>query len=433
MAIEVNSSAICPALYAKRHDRLNNLMNRYRQLLRLPSVKPLVLSAFPSRMAYGMVGLSIFFKTVHETHSIPVAGLAIGLNSLSGAFTSGIRGSLIDRYGQKWPIRIFVPAYVTMLVLLDLTHGSHSILIIAFILGFTAPPINLSVRPIWKSLVPPDILRTAYALDTSVINASGVIGPILATTLALSSHPSSALLTCAASMLVGGIALSFNKAVHGWVPEKKETDTAPLWRHPAMLLLMFEGSFIGFGWGAFNVGVPAFATLQNVPHRTAWILSTMGIANIIGGLLGGLVSRRSSPLKAMLTTYALWFAVSIPLAFTRPDWTMALVGAFIGLCGGALQVFYWEVMEAVRPRGSATASMGWLWTVEGSMAALGSAVGGWIAKTYSPQVCLAITTISTGCGLAIISLGRGRLAAARHLPSAKQDLQAMEDNASPNL
>jgi predicted MFS family arabinose efflux permease len=319
-----------------------------------------------------------------------------------------------------------------MLLLLNLAHTSKSILVLAFILGFTAPPINLSVRPIWKSIVPADVLRTAYALDTSVINASMVIGPIIATTLALSSHPSSALIACAISMLTGGIALNFNKAVGQWTPEKKESGSAPLWKHPAMLLLMFEGCFIGFGWGAFNVGVPAFATLQHVPHRTAWILSTMGIANIIGGLLGGLVSRRSSPLKAMLVTYALWFAVSIPLAFTHPDWTMALVGAFIGLCGGALQVFYWEVMEAVRPRGSATAAMGWLWTVEGSLMALGSAAGGWISKAYSPQICLAITTISIGCGLAILTIGRDRLSAARNIPTKNEDLLAMEANASPN-
>ncbi len=407
-------------------------MNRYRELLRLPHVKTLVLSAFPSRMAYGMVGLSIFFKTIHETNSIPVAGLAIGLNSLSGSFTSGIRGSIIDKYGQKWPIRIFVPAYVSMLLLLNLAHTSKSILVLAFILGFTAPPINLSVRPIWKSIVPADVLRTAYALDTSVINASMVIGPILATTFALSSHPSSALILCAALMLTGGLALNFNKAVSRWVPEKKDQGSQPLWRHPAMLLLMFEGCFIGFGWGAFNVGVPAFATLQHVPHRTAWILSAMGIANIIGGLLGGLVSRRSSPLKALLFTYSFWFLVSLPLAFTRPDWTMALVGVFIGLCGGAIQVFYWEVMEAVRPRGSATASMGWLWTVEGSLMALGSAAGGWISKAFSPQVCLGITTISIGCGLTILTIGRDRLSAARSIPTKKEDLLAMEDNASPN-
>jgi len=407
-------------------------MNRYTELLRLPYVNTLVLSAFPSRMAYGMVSLSIFFKTIHETNSIPVAGLAIGLNSLSGSFTSGVRGSIIDRYGQKWPIRIFVPAYVGMLLILNASHRSSSILVLAFILGFTAPPINLSVRPIWKSIVPANVLRTAYALDTSMINASAVIGPILATTLALSSRPSSALIVCAVLMLIGGIALNFNTAVRDWSPEKKESGSAPLWRHPAMLLLMFEGCFIGFGWGAFNVGVPAFATLQHVPHRTAWILASMGFANIIGGLLGGLVSRTSSPLKAMLTTYGFWFVASLPLAFTHPDWTMALVGVFIGLFGGALQVFYWEVMEAVRPKGSATASMGWLWTVEGSLAAIGSAAGGWISKAYSPQLCLGITTFSTGCGLVIMVLGRNRLSAAKAIPSEEEDLLAMEDNASPN-
>jgi MFS family permease len=279
-------------------------MNRYGQLLRLPHVKSLILSAFPARMAYGMVGLSIFFKAVHETNSIPLAGLAIGVTSLSGALTSGLRGSAIDKYGQKWPIRLFVPAYVAMLLLLNLAHTSHQILILSFILGFSAPPINLSVRPIWKSIVPPDVLRTAYALDTSVINASGVIGPILATTLALSSHPSSSLVTCAALMLVGGFALSLNKAVRKWVPEDKDRGSQPLWRHPAMLLLMLEGSFIGFGWGAFNVGVPAFAILDSERHgsgqhrgRSIWRpgLKKILSSKILIGNLRPLVRRLLAP------------------------------------------------------------------------------------------------------------------------------------------
>lgn len=407
-------------------------MKRYREFLRLPHVKVLLIAAFPARLAYGMVGLSIFFKAVHETNSIPIAGLAIGLNSLSGSFTAGPRGAIMDKYGQKWPLRLFVPAYAALLILLNLAHTSHSILTLAFILGFTAPPINLSIRPLWKSIVPAEYLRTAYAVDTSVINASGVIGPILATTFALSSHPSSALLTAGILMLLGGTFLGFTYASRTWIPEGKEKGGQPLWRNRAMRLLMFEGCFIGFGWGAFNVGVPAFSTLQHVPHRTAWILSVMGISNIIGGLLGGLVSKKSSPLNSLLKTYALWFVLSLPLAFTYPDWTMALVGGFLGLSGGAIQVFYWEVMEAVRPRGSATASMGWLWTVEGSMMALGSAVGGWIAKTFSPRVCLAITTISIGVGLLILTVGRERLSAARRIPTGEQDLQAMEDNASPS-
>ncbi|MBI3429896.1 MAG: MFS transporter, partial [Actinobacteria bacterium] len=286
-------------------------MNRYRELLGLRHVKILVLSAFPARVAYGMVALSIFFKVNYETNSIPLAGLAIGLNSLSGALTAAIRGSVMDRYGQKWPLRIQVPAYSTMLILLNLTHSRQSILILAFLLGVTAPPINLSIRPLWRSIVRGELLRTAYALDTSFINAAGVIGPIIATILSLSTRPGSALLICSALMLLGGGSLALTSVSKNWVPEVKAKGSRPLWRNPAMQLLMFEGCFIGFGWGAFNVAVPAFATLENLPQRTAWILGTMGVSNIIGGLLGGLVSKRSSSLNSLLKAYFLWFLFSL--------------------------------------------------------------------------------------------------------------------------
>ena len=84
----------------------------------------------------------------------------------------------------------------------------------------------------------------------------------------------------------------------------------------------------------------------------------------------------------------------------------------LGLTGGALQVFYFEVLDAVRPKGSATASLGWLWTIEGSMAALGSALGGWVAEAVSPQACLGVTTLMLTAGYLILSFGRKRFTAA---------------------
>ncbi|CAB4669183.1 MAG: MFS transporter [Actinobacteria bacterium] len=395
-------------------------MKSYRDLLRVRHVKTLILAAFPARIAYGMVSLAIFFKATHETNSIPTAGLAIGLNGLAGALTSGIRGSLIDHYGQKWPLRVLVPGYALMLVILNFAHSSILILALAFILGLSAPPINLSIRPLWKSLLAPEQLRTAYALDTAIISAAGVIGPIVATTLALSSHPESALLLCSFLIALGGGCLALTHVSRTWNPEKRIKEEAPLWRHPAMRLLALEGCFIGFGWGAFGVAVPAFATLENLPHRTAWVLSTMGIFNIAGGLLGGLASKKRSSLVVFKRTYIIWLISSLPLAFTYPGWSMVLVGAALGLSGGALQVFYWEVMEAVRPRGSATGSLGWLWTVEGSFASFGAAVGGWISQAISPRVCLGITTLSTICGLVILSIGTPRLSAADK-PPAKEN------------
>ena len=403
-------------------------MNRYRQLFAMPNVWVLVLAAFPARVAYGMVGLALFFKTEQETGSIALAGLVIGANSLAGSFTAGVRGSLIDKYGQKWPLRILVPGYISMMIMVNISHSATFIFVMATIMGLTAPPINLSVRPIWKTIVPGDFLRTAYAVDTSVMNTAGVIGPVIATSLALSKFPGSPLVTAAILMALGGGALATAPVSRDWKPEKKESGARSLWRSPTLRLMMLEGSFIGFGWGLFNVAVPAFATIENVPHRTAWVFAAMGISSIIGGLIAGLLSKRTSSLSAMRKTYFVWFLVSIPIAFTYPGWSMAIAGAFLGFVGGAIQVFYWEVMEAVRPKGSATSYMAWLWTVEGSVMSLGAAVGGILSERISPQFCLALTAVSIGLGSLILTIGKKRLIAADRIPSEEEDLKAMEDN-----
>ena len=387
-------------------------MKQYLQLLKNSMARRLFLAATPARMAYSMIGLAIFFKTERTLDSIPLAGLALGLNGLAGSLTAGLRGNVIDKYGQKWPIRILVPGYALGILILNLAVSKNEILLWSFLLGITAPPINLSVRPLWKQIVSEDQLRTAYGLDTAIMSGTGIIGPAIATLISLSSHPGYALGICSMLMIIGGISLELTINHRNWYTEKKDPEQGRLWHVPAMRLLMIEGAFIGLGWGFFDVGVPAFATLEHVPHRTAWLISIMSFCNVLGGLIAGLIKKRRSAFRTFQITYTIWFICSLPLFFTYPDWTLAIVGAFLGLIGGAQQVFYFEVLDAVRPKGSATASLGWLWTVEGSMAAFGSAIGGWVAKEISPQTCLAVTTLMLAIGFLTLNLGRARFKAA---------------------
>jgi MFS family permease len=305
-------------------------------------------------------------------------------------------------------------------------------LTLAFVMGLSAPPINLSVRPLWKIVVPEKGLRTAYAVDSSIMNFAFVVGPVIATSLALSRFSSSPLFICAALMLLGGISLGMTKVSRNWIPETKGADYQPLWKHKPLQLLMIEGCFIGFGWGLFDVAVPAFTTIEKVPHMTAWIFAAMGVSNVVGGLLAGLVSKKTSSLKAMRRTYGVWFFVSIPMALSYPNWTMIIAGAFLGLVGGAIQVFYWEVMEAIRPQGSPTAMMGWLWSVEGMLMAVGSMAGGFISEHSSPTIALSITALCIGAGYLILALGKSRLIAADRIPTDDEDLAAMKDNANTN-
>jgi len=407
-------------------------MKRYGELFAFPQVITLGISAFPARLAYGMIGLGIFFKAEQETGSVAIAGFAIGLNSLAGSITAGLRGSVMDKWGQKWPLRILVPAYTALILTFNQMETSRAILIAAFVLGITAPPINLSVRPLWKDLVPHSYLRTAYAFDSAMMSSTTVVGPVVVTALALSSRPYLALDVVAALMFIGGAALALTPVSRNWIPEKKEKGQGSLLRNPVMQLLMFEGCFIGFGWGVFDVAVPAFATQENVAHRVAWIFAAFGIANVIGGLLGGLVSRKLAPLPALRRAYFFWLIACIPIVLTNPDWTMALVGASIGFIGGAVQVFYFEVLEAVRPQGSQTSSLGWIWSVEGSFMAVGAAVGGVVSEYFSPRYGLAMLPVMILFGLIILNLGKNRLSAANDLPTDEEDLAAMDDNADRN-
>lgn len=400
----------------------------YRKVLQAPGAVRLLLSSLPSRTTYGMILLSIYFKVQQDTGSIAIAGLATGLNGLAGALTAGIRGAVIDKFGMIWPLRILAPAYAGMILLLSFANGKTELVVIATILGLTAPPINLSVRPLWKITVPPESLRTAFALDTATMNSVGVFAPVIATTISLSLDPAIALQVCATSMFIGGLLLLRTWQIGKWEPEKKEEKTPPIWRIRGIQLLAIEGVVMGLGWGAFDIGLPAFGTLEGVPERVGIFLSIMAVFNVIGGLVAGTISRKISPLRAFRANYLVWALISLPLAFTHMDWSIALVTAALAFFGGAQQVFYWEITESVRPKGTAVQAVAWLWTIEGTAAAIGTAVGGFIAEHFSPRVCFAATTIALILGYLIIDNGKRYLKSADDIPTLEEDVAAMEDN-----
>lgn len=407
-------------------------MSRYSQVLSNRSGQYLLISSFPARLAYGMISLSIFFKVQQTTGSIAAAGLATGINGITGATTAGLRGSIIDKFGMKIPLRILAPGYALLILLFSTGTSKTELVVYAGILGLSAPPINLSVRPLWKVTVPQDQIRSAYAIDTAVMNSVGVFGPLLATTLALNSSPEVALRMCSVLIFIGGAALSLSPQLKRWKPEKKTSNDLAVWRTPAMRLLMLEGVFIGLGWGAFDIAIPAFTTLESIPQRTGVIFAIMAAGTVIGGLVAGMVSRHTSSLAAFNKLYLFWFIFSLPLAFTYPDWSMIIVTAAMSLVAGGSQVFYLEISEAVRPKGTAVAALGWLWTVEGTFAAIGTALGGFISEHYSPRYCLALTTVCVGIGYLVIRIGSGLLKAADRTPTEQEDTEAMEANLDTN-
>ena len=124
-------------------------MRDYLELLRIPGVKPLLFVSTFGRFAYSMVSLAFFFQVLSVTGSVGSAGLAVGLSAGLGALTAGPRGHLVDRFGQTRPLFGFVPAYAaSCLLLATLGQGAAVAIVLSGLIGLTAPPLNISIRPL---------------------------------------------------------------------------------------------------------------------------------------------------------------------------------------------------------------------------------------------------------------------------------------------
>ena len=93
-------------------------------------------------------------------------------------------------------------------------------------------------------------------------------------------------------------------------------------------------------------------------------------------------------------------------------------------------VFYWELLEAVRPIGSAASALGWLWTFEGTAQSVGSSIGGWLAEHFSPSYAFGMYTVSVILGAIVIAKFKKYLLAADHVAHYSSDNSS--DNSNNN-
>ena len=336
-----------------------------------------------------MIALATFFFVQDTTGSITLAGIATGAETVTSSLTAGIRGGLIDRLGQTKPLSIFVPAWVAMVVTFSFATSTAAIVFMSALIGLASPPINLSTRPLWRSLVPAEKLRTAYSIDTTLSSSTVVAGPVIATAIAIPLGGHVALWVTAIFMAIGGAAIILMPASRAWKPEAQPSSAFNLLRNRQFQILAIEGAIFGVAWGLLEIAIPAFSTLQGTPALSAPLLATLAGASIVGGLIIGGFKSSVTPLQGFRVSSAIASACAIPLALTHPGWSMAIVLAGLGLALGFAQVYHWEVLEAVRPQGTATSAQAWLWAVEGSMLAVGTAVGGYLVEQVSPSIALA--------------------------------------------
>ncbi|MEY2673332.1 MAG: hypothetical protein RLZZ508_1209 [Actinomycetota bacterium] len=371
-------------------------MREYKELLRIPGALRLILTSLPPRTAYGMVGLALFFHILALTDSLSSAGLVIGAQTLVSSMTAGVRGHAIDRWGQTRPLLVLVPLYtISTISLAYFADDLSSAIVFAMVMGLTSPPINLSMRPLWVLVAGPERIRTAYALDSTILHVTSLIGPAIGTWLALHFSGQLALTTTGLLMLIGGMLLLTNPISRSWIPEQKVEGEKGIFRSPAMRVLAMEAVLIGLGYGLLDIAVPARATIEGLAGWAAPSLAAVALGGILGGMYAGSKLKHLVPLRGLYKTQYAFSIIALPLFLLPAGLPTAALMFVIGLPLGAAQVFYLEVVDIVRPRGAAVASLGSIWFIEGSAAALGNSLAGIVAENsreHGPSYSLIISS-----------------------------------------
>jgi MFS family permease len=343
-----------------------------------------------------MVGLALFFHILALTDSLSSAGLVIGAQTLVSSMTAGVRGHAIDRWGQTRPLLVLVPLYtISTISLAYFADDLSSAIVFAMVMGLTSPPINLSMRPLWVLVAGPERIRTAYALDSTILHVTSLIGPAIGTWLALHFSGQLALTTTGLLMLIGGMLLLTNPISRSWIPEQKVEGEKGIFRSPAMRVLAMEAVLIGLGYGLLDIAVPARATIEGLAGWAAPSLAAVALGGILGGMYAGSKLKHLVPLRGLYKTQYAFSIIALPLFLLPAGLPTAALMFVIGLPLGAAQVFYLEVVDIVRPRGAAVASLGSIWFIEGSAAALGNSLAGIVAENsreHGPSYSLIISS-----------------------------------------
>lgn len=390
---------------------------RYAALLRGNGAAPALAASLLGRLALGTTGLALLLLVLQSTGSYAAAGLVAAAYALSLAVLAPVLARRADRSGPRGVLlacAVLHPAVLVGLVLLARAGAGVPVLAVAAVLaGATVPPLGGIMRALWGRLVPDEALPTAYSLEAVVVELCFVTGPLLVAGLSAASGPAAAVLAAGALVLTGGAWLAATPALRAVVPHPHSGGRrVGALSSPAVRALLLTVLCVGAGFGALEVALPAYAETQHARPSTAGVLLAVWSAgSILGGLVYGGMRLRAPHVRQMpWLVAAVALGTTLPLLATGP----VVMGAVLVLYGLTIAPFSTcnsVLLGGAAPAGTLTEAFAWSSSMIFGGAAVGNAVGGWLAQHVGVSTALGFTA-GTGAAALLMSLA-GRSALSR--------------------
>jgi hypothetical protein len=280
--------------------------------------------------------------------------------------------------------------------------------------GAAIPPLSSVLRSRWSYLLEdrPELIPSAFALDSVLIEFIFIVGPLIVTAIVAATGPEYALGVSAACVLFGTtLLLAGLRGRRG--PERGGGERAlglGALAAPGLRTLVLASLPVGFCFGSIEVVLPAFSESEGSREMAGVLLAVWSSASLAAGLLYG-----ARPPQAPVADVHLRFALILPLgiaalaAATSPL-TMALLAILAGLPIAPLIASRNQLVGHVSLPGTATEAFTWPLTALVAGVSLGAAAAGAVVESYSWTAGVLMAVAVAGLGAAVILVRRETLA-----------------------
>ncbi|MFF1556004.1 MFS transporter [Streptomyces sp. NPDC058279] len=387
---------------------------RYRTVLSTPGAWGFFVPGMLARFPLGMTGISILLFVSATRHDYGTAGALSAVSAVGYAVAAPQLARVADRVGQR---RVLLSCAALCAVgggafvasaLSDATP-LWVLFVTAASTGAATPAIGSMVRARWSGLLDGSSLKgTAFALESLVDEAIFIIGPVLATSLAVGVSPAAGIISALFLVCGGSVLLSLSGRTE---PRRKSGDKArgsALFLGPVAVVAALNLCFGGM-WGSIDMATVAFSGTGRQRFMAGVLLGVYAVGSSVAGVVYG-AREWSVPLPRILWASTLIMAVGIlPMLVVHTFAGAALVLLLAGASScPAMIVAMMLVVDGV-PASRRTEALAWQSTALWLGVSVGSSVSGHLADSRGAQAAYAFAALCGGVGFVIALAGRRRL------------------------
>jgi MFS family permease len=393
-------------------------MAAYVELLRDRRIATLLGATLVARLPVGINGLAIVLFLREETGSFATAGAVAGSLMIGLGVGAPVMARVVDRRGFRILLLLAAANAAGLLSIVALGSSAAPTAVLmatAALTGFSFPPSPSVLRARFPELLreKPELIQSAYALDSVLLELAFVGGPLLVAIVITLVGPGPALLVSAAAVLTGVTIF-----VSALPPDPEEPDNRhalgllDVLRTPIIATLVLTMLPVGFALGSLEVSVPAFSVDESHRELAGVLLGVLALSSAAGGFVYGIRPRRQ-PLAVVHHRLTLALPLTFIPALLAPSIpVMAVLLIPAGVCIAPIIATRNELASESAPPGTKTEALTWPLTALVAGLSSGTAIGGVLIDAGGWHTSILAAIIGATVGAAIATARRETLRAA---------------------